>query len=185
MKFLRRLLIVLAGLAVMVLDVGLMLPDRVHMERSIEIAAPPATVYGLVNNFREFNKWSPWYGLDPEARYSYEGPESGVGSRMSWQSDKAEVGSGSQEILEAEPNSRVRTVLDFGEQGTAYATLAIEPINGGSRVTWGLDSEFGYDIAGRYFGLLFDRVVGPDYETGLASLKRLAESEKGSGSPGG
>ena len=53
MKFLRRLLIVLAGLAVMVLVVGLMLPDRVHMERSIEIAAPPATVYGLVNNFRE------------------------------------------------------------------------------------------------------------------------------------
>jgi len=176
-KFLRGLLIALVGLAIIVIVVGFFLPDQVHVERSIDISARPKEVYGLVSNFRESNKWSPWYKLDPEAQYVYEGPDAGVGAKMSWESEKPEVGAGSQEILEAQPHTWVKTVLDFGEQGTAFATFEIEPVEAGSRVTWGLDSAFGYDILGRYFGLLFERLIGPDYELGLANLKSLAESQ--------
>jgi len=177
MKFLRRLLIALVGLAIIVIVVGFFLPDQAHVERSIEMSARPAEVYKLVSNFHEFNKWSPWYKLDPDAQYVYEGPDSGVGAKMSWHSEKPEVGAGSQEILEAEPHTWVKSLLDFGEQGTAFATFKIEPVGEGSHVTWGLDSEFGYDILGRYFGLLFERLIGPDYELGLANLKNLAESQ--------
>ena len=175
MRLLKRFFLTLLVLIAILLGVGLLLPDKAHVERSIKIQVPPATVYPLLTDFREFNRWSPWSARDPATRYEFAGPPSGRGARMSWQSDHPEVGSGSQEIVAAEPDRLVKTLLDFGAQGTAFATFELAPVDGGSRVTWSLDSEFGYDLIGRYFGLMFDRWVGPDYEQGLANLKRLAE----------
>ncbi len=156
--------------------VGNLLPDRVHVERRITITAPPERVFPLVNNFREFNRWSPWAAKDPDTQYTFEGSESGVGAKVYWSSENKQVGVGSQEIIESRPNEFVRTALDFGAQGKASATFTIESISEGSRVTWGLDTDAEGSIVGRYFGLLLDKMVGPDYETGLDNLRKIAEN---------
>ena len=123
MKILKPILIGLVALIVLLALIGLFLPSAAHVERSVSIAAPPAAVYDIVNDLRRFNEWSPWFEKDPKARYSFSGPERGVGSRLEWSSDHSSVGTGSQEIVESVPDQRVRTRLDFGSQGSGEAVL--------------------------------------------------------------
>lgn len=175
MRLLRVLLIALAILAVVVLAAGLFLPKQVHAERSIVIDAPPAAVYDVIGSMRRFNEWSPWFERDPNAHYEFSGPDHGVGSRMTWASDQGDVGSGSQEIIAADPGRSVTTRLDFGDEGGANAQLSIAPQGTASKVTWSFDASFEDDYFGRYFGLVLERLLGPDYEEGLANLKRVVE----------
>lgn len=175
MSILKKILLGFLVLVVALVLIGFLLPSTAHVERSTTIEAPPATVFALVNSFRSFNKWSPWADRDPETEYLFEGPEIGVGARMSWSSENPQVGVGSQEITLSEPHSRVESQLDFGPQGTAQAFFALEPVEVGTRVTWGFDTDFRMNLISRYMGLMFDNWIGADYEAGLAKLKALAE----------
>jgi uncharacterized protein YndB with AHSA1/START domain len=176
MKFLKALLALLAALAALFFAIGLFLPQTARVERSITTTASPAVVFGLVNGFQYFNEWSPWAGLDPATRYTYSGPASGVGARMEWRSEDPNVGNGSQEVVAVVPDRSVTSTLDFGLGYATTATIALLPEAAGTRVTWTLDTDFANSIVGRYFGLALDRMVGPDYERGLAQLKRVAEA---------
>lgn len=173
----KKILMALVGLVAVLVVVGLILPASTHVERETTIAASPEQVFGMVNDFQNFNRWSPWAERDPKTKYTFEGPSSGVGAKMSWASDHPNVGSGSQEIIESKPHTLVRTALDFGDQGQAVAFFKIEPAGEGTKVTWGFDTDAGYNLIGRYFGLILDGMLGPDYERGLANLKRVTESQ--------
>lgn len=179
MKFLKRFVLLILVLILAAIGIGYVLPDSAHVDRSVRIEAPPETVFPYVNDFRRFNEWSPWAGKDPDAEYTFEGPESGIGARMSWDSDNPDIGRGSNLITESRPPNRVTTRLDFGARGTATAYFDIEPTNEGSRVTWGFDAEFGDDIIGRYFGLMMHYWVGSEYEQGLQNLKTIVEEQDG------
>jgi len=176
MGILKKLVVALVLLVAVLAGVGMLLPRSVHVQRQITIDAPAATIFTLVDGFRMFNKWSPWAALDPNAKYTYEGPEFGVGAKQSWAGDPKKVGSGSQEITEAKPFELVVSKLDFTGQGPAVARMALAPGSNGTQVTWGLDCDMGAGPVGRYFGLFMDKFVGKDYELGLANLKKLAES---------
>lgn len=176
MAVLKKIALLLVLAVILFFSIGLFLPKTVHVERATVIDAPRATVFTLVNTFRTFNKWSPWFSRDAQAAYVFEGPDSGVGAKMSWKSDKPDVGSGSQQIFESRPFESVKTNLDFGAQGVAVATFALGAEGTATRVVWGLDTDLGMNPLSRWFGLMFDRMIGPDYEKGLAGLKKLAES---------
>lgn len=160
----------------LVLGVGMLLPREVHVERATTIAAPRATVYALLDGYRSFSKWSPWAEKDPNATYSFSGPDFGAGAKMSWSGDPKKVGSGSQEILEAKPLESVASRIDFGARGKAVARFTLSPEGGVTKITWGFDTDLGAGPIGRWFGLAMDRMIGPDFEHGLANLKRYAES---------
>jgi effector-binding domain-containing protein len=154
----------------------------VHVERSITVERPPATVFAVVNSYRSFAAWSPWADRDPGAVYEFSGPESGPGARLSWTGDPRLVGSGWQEIIESRPPRLVRMQLDFEQQGTARAYFQLDPTGAGTRVTWGFDTDLVEDqgwlggLLARYFGLFFDTWIGTDYEQGLTRLKTYVES---------
>ena len=76
--------------------IGLLLPSQVQVERAIAVAAPADKIYRLINDLRKFNEWSPWHRRDPDITYRFEGPESGVGSKVYWSSDHPQVGSGTE-----------------------------------------------------------------------------------------
>jgi uncharacterized protein YndB with AHSA1/START domain len=176
MQAVRRILAGLAIAIVVLAAIAFILPRHIHVERSVVMRAPPPKVYDIVNGFARFNEFSPWFEADPRARYAYAGPASGVGARMTWASEDRGVGSGAQEIVKSEPPRLVQARLEFGDDGTALTTWTIVPAGEGSRVTWALDTDLGMNPAMRYMGLAFDRLVGRDYERGLAKLKALAES---------
>lgn len=179
MLWLKRILIVLAVLAVLIIGGGFLLPSSAHVERSSVINVPQMQVFAMINSFERFNEWSPWAELDPNTKYSFTGPVSGVGASFAWDSADAAVGSGSQQIIESTPPTLVRVQLKFVGQGDAVAFYRLEPMESGTKVTWGFDTEFGNDVIGRWFGyLLFDRMLGADYEKGLQKLKTVLERAK-------
>ncbi len=183
MKILKGLFVFLAGLVLLLVVIGLFLPKQAHVERSITTAASPESVFVLVDGFRRFNEWSPWARLDPATKYTFSGPDTGVGARMQWSSANPDVGSGSQEVIAVEPGHRVTSRLDFGMDNPTTSTIVLEPQGTGTRVTWSLDSDFSGSLIGRYFGLALDRMVGPDYEKGLAQLQAVAESTTPANAP--
>ncbi len=99
---------------------------------------------------------------------------------MSWTSKDANVGNGSQTIVEAIDNSSTVTEIDLDAMGRARATLALAAVNGGTGVTWTFRTEL-TGLGDRWMGLMFDRWIGADYENGLANLKALAEKEAAGG----
>jgi effector-binding domain-containing protein len=184
MRFLKRLVVLLVVLVVLAIGVAFVLPGSAHVERSITIARPPSVVFAVLNSFRRFNDWSPWVGKDPQAHYTISGPVAGVGAKESWVGDPRTVGSGSQEIIESKPNESVTMALDFGDMGKATARFLLSADGKGARVTWTLDTQAPlaldghllWNATGRYIGLFMDKMVGPDYESGLAKLKTLSET---------
>lgn len=178
MKLLKGLFIVAVLLIAAFVIIGFFLPKVATVERSTSIAAAPETILGLADGFKRFNEWSPWASLDPATKYTYSGPERGVGARMEWTSDNPDVGHGSQEIIAVEPGRSVTSALDLGMDTPTTTKMVLTPAGSGTRVTWTLTTDFSSSLIGRYFGLALDSMVGPDYEKGLAQLKVLAESSQ-------
>lgn len=176
MNLLKKLLLGVVVLLVLCVGVGLFLPRTAHVERSIVINARPATVFTVLNGFRQFNQWSPWAEYDPDMKLVFEGPPAGVGARYNW-SGNEQVGIGSQEILESTPHRFIKLKLVFGDfPGEFVSSYALEPEGEGTRLIWAFDADYGNSVMGRYFGLLSDSMIGPDYEKGLAKLKAFAEA---------
>lgn len=178
MKFLKKLFLGLVALVAILVVVSFFLPKEVTVERAITIRADAGTVFGQVNSLKEFHEWSPWSKYDPGMEVSFSGPDEGVGATMTWSSDEPNVGSGRQEITESRPNEYVKTQLDFGDQGTGTADFRLNTDEEAdrTRVTWGFNTDLGYNPIARYMGLMFDKWIGAEYEDGLANLKERVES---------
>jgi hypothetical protein len=176
MKIVKRILAFLAALIVVLAVVGFLLPTNAHVERNIEINAPAEKIFPLIANLKENGKWSPWHARDPDMKQTFTGEDGKVGSKVAWESQNKKVGTGTQEVTALVPNERVETHLDFGAQGNADAYFQIDEAGGTCSLTWGFDSDLGNNPVGRYFGLMFDGMIGPMYEEGLANIKELAEA---------
>ena len=175
MAFARLVFRVLLGLLLLLVLIGFFLPSSAQVERSIVIAAPAEKIFPHINGMRAFHAWSPWSDIDPSTRYEFSGPEQGIGSQMSWYSGDDRVGAGSQEITASEPNRRIETRLQFGEDGSGRATFLLEPDGTATRVRWQFETEFGWDLFSRYVGLMLDTMIGASYTKGLKALKSRVE----------
>lgn len=177
MSVLRGVMIGIVVLVISAVVIGYLLPGSARVERSIVVDRPPATVFAVLNGFRHLPDWSPWVQLDPAMTSTYSGPIAGVGARYAWSSDQGAVGAGSQEIIESVPLESVVVRLEFsGMDSQNVARFDLKPEGAGTRVNWTLDSQFGASLLGRWFGLMLDTMVGPDYERGLAQLKAYVET---------
>jgi hypothetical protein len=172
---------VVVAIVALVAIIGAFLSPKSHMERSIVVNAQPAAIFQQINSFKNFNKWSPWMEKDPNTTTTFEGPETGVGAKMSWQSK--ELGNGSQWIMESEENKHLKTGMQFADfEGTYTSDINLEPADGGTKVTWTYDGDVSQSgmassIMGKVMGKFMDGMLGPDYEKGLSKLKTVAESE--------
>lgn len=175
MKILQWTLAVVGGIALVLVGVGLLLPSGFEVRRSIEINAPAGKVYDLVSDPRIWTKWSAWNKRDPKMDITYAGPPFGQGARWSWKSESQ--GNGSMEFTRVEPNRRIEYALHFADMNMrSGGVFLFEPAGAGTRVTWTNAGDLGANPLRRYLGLMMERFVGPDFEEGLANLKRLAES---------
>ncbi len=175
MNFLKKLLIALIVLIVAGVAIGLVLPASQHVERSLVISAPPPVVFAQVNGLRHFNQWSPYVALMPGAEYEWSGPEFGVGSSMTWTVPGTGGASGTRTIVAETPYERIDVEIDRVGQGPAQETFLLQRADGGTRITWAFDTDFGLDLVGRFFGLFLDRELGPVLAQGLANIQRIAE----------
>jgi effector-binding domain-containing protein len=173
MKWLVRVFFAVSVLAGAALIGGLFLPSRAHVERSIAIDRPPASVFTLLSSWQTFQEWSPWAHEEPQASFSFDGPPFGSGARYAWSGRT--IGSGEMVMTRAEPYTAVEAAVDLGPRGHGSMRFAVEPKPGGSVVTWSYDADLGLDLVGRYAGRTFDGRLGPAFESGLVALKAYAE----------
>lgn len=177
MAILKKLLLGLVALLVLGLVIGFFLPAHQTVSRSAVFNAKPAVVYAYLNGFRRFNEWSPWAERDPNTRYGFDGPPIGVGAMQTWESKDPNVGSGSQKIIEVQPNALVKQELRFSGWDTpSFVSFIIAPDPAGTKLTWSMEADLGKNPVNHWFGLAFDKMVGKDYEKGLANLKPKLEA---------
>jgi uncharacterized protein YndB with AHSA1/START domain len=153
-------------------------PAEFHIERSIALVAPPASVFAQVNDLHAWAGWSPWEKLDPKMEKSHAGPPAGPGAAYAWKSESGKVGQGRMTIEKSEAPSLVVVTLEFIKPfvATNTVTFSIEGTSEGTKVTWAMDGRNGF--MGKAFALLMnmDKTVGGDFERGLAGLKSVAEA---------
>lgn len=161
---------------VIVLILAAMKPDTFTLRRSLAINAPPERIFPLINEFRNWTAWSPWEKLDPNLKRDYSGAPAGVGSVYAWEGDK-KVGQGRMEIVEAASPSKIGLKLDFVRPFEAHndVTFALEPAGAATKVIWTMTGPTPF--IGKIFHVFvdMDRMVGRDFEAGLASMKAAAE----------
>jgi hypothetical protein len=179
MTILLYIVLAIAAVIVLFLIVAALQPTDFRYSRSTTINAPPAAVFAEVNDFHRWEAWSPWAKLDPNAKSVFEGPAAGVGSIFRWAGNK-DVGEGSMEIVESRPHKRVGILLEFLRpmKATNDATFTFEPEGGGTLVTWSMTGKNG--LMGKAFGLIVncDKMLGTQFEKGLATMKSLVEAKK-------
>lgn len=171
----KTIVFLLVGITVAFYGGAYMLPGEARVERSIEIAAPPAKVYAIAADLRRFPDWSPWRDTDPATTFSVTGPEQGAGQVLRWASGNPMVGSGTLTLTEAVPDERVATRSEYPNFGTSDAVMRFAPAGTGTRVTWTFSSTLP-GVIDRWAGLGLGRAVGDEYAKGLDRLKALAEN---------
>jgi uncharacterized protein YndB with AHSA1/START domain len=153
-----------------------MAEDTYTVERSTTIDVPPQRVYDQIVDFHRWRAWSPWEEVDPELKRTYSGAESGTGAVYSWSGNR-KAGQGKMEITQATTPSSVLIDLVFEKPWKAHNTTSfvIQPTGAGSRVTWSMTGK--KTLMTKVMGVFtsMDKLLGRDFESGLARLKTAAE----------
>jgi hypothetical protein len=154
-------------------------PEAYHVERSIDLKSPPEVAFATVSDFKAFPQWSPWQKRDPAMKTTLSSPSSGAGASYAWEGNK-EVGKGKMTMVESAAPNRIKIRLEFQEPFASTADTGFDIKSnpaGGSTVTWWMDGK--NNFMGKAFAVFMDmdKMIGKDYEEGLANLKRVVESQ--------
>ena len=145
------------------------------VQRTRRVDAPPGRVYGLIADFHEWPKWSPWEDADPDLRRDYSGAASGRGAVYSWSGNR-KAGKGRMEIVDVDDDRRVDLDLSFERPFTSESRISflLTPAGDGTDVTWQMTGT--RPLLMRLAGPLLDmdKLVGKDFEKGLDRMARAA-----------
>jgi hypothetical protein len=173
LKIVIALVVIIAGLVVVVAT----RPSEFRVSRTTTISAPAPVVFAQVNDFHKWEAWSPYVKRDPAMKKTIEGAPSGVGAIYTW-SGSNEVGEGRTTIIESRPDELIRIKLEFVRPfaATSTAEFAFKPEGERTAVTWSLDGRNGFIAKAMGLVVNMDRMIGGDFETGLAQMKSAAEA---------
>jgi uncharacterized protein YndB with AHSA1/START domain len=173
---LKIIAIVVVVAIVAVLGYAATRPNTFRVARSTVIKAPPERIYALIEDFHQWRAWSPYENLDPAMTRTYGGPAAGLGANYAWAGD-GKAGAGRMEIVKARAPSELGIDLDFTKPFEAHhkASFVLAPEGDATRVTWAMEgaSPFMFKVMSLVFDM--DKMIGKDFETGLATLKTEAE----------
>jgi uncharacterized protein YndB with AHSA1/START domain len=168
--------VLLAAAIAVVLFLASRKPDTLRVQRVASIEAPPENIFPLIADFHQWRAWSPYEDRDPNLQRSYSGAASGRGAVYAWEGNR-QVGSGRMEILDAPPSSKVVIKLDFLKPFEAHNTaeFTFVPQGDTTNVTWLMHGPAPLLSKVMQVFMNMDNMIGKDFATGLANLKRLTE----------
>ena len=177
LTILGLLLLLLLLAAVAALAYASTKPDDFRIERRTSIDAAPDRIFPLLDDFRRWAEWSPWEGKDPAMKRTYVGAPAGEGAVYAWRGNRA-VGAGRMEIVETSPPLRLVIDLHFLKPFEARnkAEFSLEPAGSATHLTWVMHGRAHPIVKAMGMFMDMDRMVGRDFEAGLANLKRVSES---------
>lgn len=173
----KKILLGLVAVIILICLIASFQSDDMNITRSATTTAPPEAAFKIVNDFRQWDAWSPWSKLDPNMKKTLEGPPEGVGAVYRW-SGNNEVGEGTTRLIESKPNEKVGMKLEFVRPfaGDADVQLTFAPVGTGTKITWAMQSK--KPFIGKIMGLFMDceKMCGDQFLEGLANLKQIAEA---------
>ena len=174
-KILIGIAVVLALLAIFIAT----RPAEFSVSRAATINATPAAVFNQLNDFHKWEAWSPWAKMDPNAKNSFDGPTSGEGAKFAWDGN-SDVGAGNMTITESVPNDHVRIRLEFVRPfaGVNDTLFTIKPAGDKTNVTWTMSGKNNFITKAISLVMDCDKMVGPQFEKGLASMESAAQAEQ-------
>jgi len=171
----KKIIVGLAVLVLIVLAAAVLQPASYSVTRSVAIKAPPEKIQPLISDFHQWVQWSPWEHLDPGMTRTFSGAPKDLGAVYAWQGNR-EVGAGRMEVISLTP-AKVGIKLDFiaPMESSSLTDFVLEPKGDTTQVTWTMSgkSDFMTKLMGVFVSM--DKMIGPDFESGLAKMKTAAE----------
>jgi uncharacterized protein YndB with AHSA1/START domain len=176
-KTLKKIILAVLLIPILLVVVSLFLPARYRVERTATIKAKPDAVFAQINTLKQWPEWTAWtVAKYPDMKISFAGPEAGVGATYTW--DGQSTGHGTLKITCSEPVKEIAYDLDFDHgKHISKGTITLEPSGESLKVTWVNEGDLGWNPVSRVFGLLMDRMMGPDFEEGLRNLEKRVEAK--------
>jgi hypothetical protein len=174
---LKWTLAAVAAVIVVFLLVVALQPSDFKVERSATMRAPAPAAFAQVNDFQNWQAWSPWEKVDPALKRQYEGPKAGTGAVYAWQGNK-DVGEGRMTIMESRPGELVRIKLEFFKPfaATNTAEFSFKPAGADTTaVTWSMAGQNSFLSKAICLFVDMDRMVGGMFEQGLNQMKTIVE----------
>jgi hypothetical protein len=173
------LLYILIAVAVLIIGLVLLVPIQpadYRVVRTATMSAPPADVFAQVNDFRKWEAWSPWAKIDPAMKQTYEGAPAGTGAVYTWNGN-GQVGEGRMTITESRPSDLIRIKLEFFRPfaGTNDVEFTFQPNGNQTHVTWDMAGKRNFIVKAMGLFMSMDKMIGGQFEKGLAQMKSVAE----------
>jgi hypothetical protein len=172
-------IVLFALLAIVVVFLGIVAiqPSEFRVARTATISAPASAAFAQVNDFHNWAAWSPWAKLDPAMKQNYEGASAGVGAITTW-AGNAQVGEGRMTLTESHPSDLIRIRLEFLKPfaTTSMAEFTFKPEGNQTVVTWSMIGECNFIAKAVHLFINMDKMVGGQFEKGLASMKSEVEA---------
>ena len=167
--------VIVVGIAV-VLILAATKPDQFRIQRTAAIKAPPEKIFPLINDYKSWTAWSPYENKDPDMKRTYSPTTSGIGATYAWEGN-SNVGAGNMLITNAQAPSKIALDLNMTKPMTAHnkVEFTLVPAGDSTLVSWAMRGETPYFAKIIHVFFNMDKMVGGDFEAGLASLKAVAE----------
>lgn len=149
-------------------------PDSFRVVRSATVQADAGKLHPLINDLHQFNTWNPFERKDPDIKGEYRGPAAGPGAAYHFEGGKS--GSGSLRVVDSAPQ-QVTMELHMLKpmEGRNRIVFTLQPRGNATEVTWAMDGPMPFVSKLITMFVDMDRMIGGDFENGLATLKQRAE----------
>jgi hypothetical protein len=176
-KILISIAAIIAGIIIALVGIVAIQPSEFRVARTATMSAPAPAAFAQVNDFHNWQNWSPWAKRDPAVKNTYEGPSAGTGAVFKWAGNN-EVGEGRMEITESRPSDLIRISLQFLKPfaATNTAEFTFKPEGDLTVVTWSMAGKNNFMAKAIHLLIDMDKMVGGDFEKGLASMKAIVET---------
>lgn len=173
-----KILIGFAAFLLVFIVVVALRPSDFRVTRSGSMTAPVSTVFTQVNELKKWEAWSPWAKLDPSMKMTYDGPPAGEGASYTWVGNQ-NVGEGKMTTVESRPNELIRFKLEFRKpfEGTNEAQFHFKQDGNQTNVTWEMTGKYNFIMKAAGLFMNCDKMIGGQFEQGLAQLKSVVESQ--------
>jgi len=173
----KKILIGLVLVIILLVVVVALQSSHYRVERSATMNAPASVVFAQVNDFHKWSAWSPWEKIDPAMKRTFDGAPAGTGAGYAWVGN-SEVGEGRMTITESHPSDLIKIKLEFLKPfaATSDTVFTFKPEGNQTKVTWTMDGDKNFMAKAIHMFMNIDKMVGGDFEKGLAQMKTVAES---------
>lgn len=171
--------LILDAIVLLAIVIVAMLPGEFRIERSVSIAAPATQIFSQIDDFHNWEAWSPWAKLDPQCTKTFDGSPQGIGAIFSWSGNDT-VGEGRMRLIAHRPPEQIHIGIDFLRpfQATNNVEFTLTPNGQDTRVTWSMTGTRNFLCKTISLFLDINTLVGKDFEKGLAQLKTVVETTK-------